>query len=299
MAGAYTAVDLPSLPFPQAVEALDYETILAAMLADLRARDPAFTALVESDPAYKVLEVAAYRELLVRQRINEAIKAVTLAYAAGADLEQIAARYNVERLMVDAGNPNAIPPIPPTYETDESLRRRTQLAFESFSTAGPEGAYIFHALGADADVLDAAVHSPAPGQVTVAVLSRTGDGTAPAGTLAAVDTALNADEVRPITDSVTVESAAIVPYSVVATLTSYPGPDSAVVMAAAQASIENYVERSKRLGRDITISGVYAALHQEGVRAVALTQPETNIINDWNQAPHCTGIELTYGGTGD
>jgi len=299
MAGTYTAVDLPGLPFPQAVEALDYETILAATLADLVARDPTFTALVESDPAYKILEVAAYREVLMRQRVNEAIKAVTLAYAIGADLEQIAARYDVERLLLNPGDPEAIPPVPPTYEDDSSLRRRTQLAFESFSTAGPAGAYIFHSLGADADVLDAAVTSPAPGQVTVAVLSRTGNGTAPADTLTAVELALNADEVRPITDEVTVQSADIVEYTVEATLTSYPGPDSAVVMAAAQASIENYVERSKRMGRDITISGIYAALHQEGVRAVTLAQPAANIVNAWNQAPHCTGITLTYGGTGD
>jgi phage-related baseplate assembly protein len=299
MAGTYTAVDLPGLPFPQAVEVLDYETILAATLADLVARDPSFTALVESDPAFKILEVSAYRELLVRVRVNEAIKAVTLAYAIGADLEQIAARYDVERLLLDAGNPDAVPPIPPTFEDDASLRRRTQLAFESFSTAGPAGAYIFHSLGADADVLDAAVHSPTPGQVVVAVLSRTDTGTAPDETLDAVELALNADEVRPITDEVIVQSAEIVEYTVEATLTSYPGPDSAVVMAAAQASIENYVARSKRLGRDITISGVYAALHQEGVRAVTLVEPAASIINDWDQAPHCTGITLTYGGTGD
>ena len=49
----------------------------------------AFTALVESDPAWTILEVAAYRELLLRQRINDASRAVMLAFATGADLEHL------------------------------------------------------------------------------------------------------------------------------------------------------------------------------------------------------------------
>lgn len=298
MAGSFTAVDLSRLAFPDAVEALDFETILQAMVADLRGRDPAFSALVESDPAFKVLEVAAYRELLLRQRVNEAVKALTLANSIGADLDQIAANYSVERLLLDAGDANAIPPVPPTYEEDESLRRRVQLSFEGFSTAGPEGAYIFHALGADADVLDASVDSPTPGAVEVAVLSREGDGVASDEVLAAVVAALG-DDVRPLTDNVTVQSAVIVGYVVTATLKTYSGPDSAVVMANAQTSIEAYTAKSKRLGRDITLSSIYAALHQEGVQGVTLAQPAADIIMDWNQAANCTAITLTYGGNSE
>lgn len=299
MAGAFTAVDLSKLPFPNAVEPLDFETILAAMLADYQSRDPAFTALVESDPAYKVLEVAAFRELLIRQRVNEAIKAVTLAYAEKADLDQLAARYNVERLTLVPANPNTVPPTPAVMESDESLRRRVQLSFEGFSTAGPTGAYIFHSLGADARVLDASAHSPLPGQVEVAVLSNIGDGTAPADLLAAVNATLSDDDVRPLTDQVLVKSAEILPYNVAAVLTLYPGPDSAVVVAAAQAALNSYVEKSHRLGRDVTLSGLYAALHQEGVQNVQLTNPLASVVADWDQAPWCTGTDLTVGGTGE
>lgn len=298
MAGSFTAVDLSRLAFPNAVEALDFETILNEMVSDLRARDTAFTALVESDPAFKVIEVCAYREVLLRQRVNEAIKALTLSNAIGADLDQLAANYSVERLLLDAGNADAVPPIPPTYEDDNSLRRRVQLSFEGFSTAGPEGAYIFHALGADPEVLDASVTSPSPGAVNVAVLSREDGGVASAELLAAVVAALN-DDVRPLTDSVTVQSAIIVNYSVVATIKTYSGPDSAVVLATAQAAIEAFAAKNNRLGRDITLSSIYAALHQEGVQGVTLTQPSANIVADWNQATNCAAITLTYGGTGD
>src|SRR5688572_21280727 len=76
----FTAVDLSRLPAPAVVEQLDFEVIFSAMLADLRARDPQFTAITESDPAYKLLQVCAYREMIVRQRCNEACRAIMLAY---------------------------------------------------------------------------------------------------------------------------------------------------------------------------------------------------------------------------
>ena len=109
---AFTTIDLSTLPPPSVVETLDFEAILAAMLADLQARDPAFTALVESDPAYKILEVCAYRELLIRQRVNDAARATMLAYATGADLEQIGALFGVTRLTITEADEEAVPPVP-------------------------------------------------------------------------------------------------------------------------------------------------------------------------------------------
>ncbi|WP_290876951.1 baseplate J/gp47 family protein [Aquabacterium sp.] len=299
MAGAFTAVDLSQLAYPNAVEALDYETIFSEMLSDLVTRDATFTALVESDPAYKVLQVCAYREMLVRQRVNEAVKAVTLAYAADDDLDQIAARYDVERLLLDAGDADAIPPVAATYEDDDSLRRRVQLSFEGFSTAGPEGAYIFHALGADADVLDVAVNSPTPGQVVVSILSREGDGTASPELRAAVSAVLSADDVRPLTDQVTVVAGGIVQYQVTASLVLFDGPDSTVVLTASQSAMQEYADECHRLGRDVTVSGIYAALHQPGVQRVILTEPATTVTTQPDEAPYCTAINLTLGGTDD
>ncbi|MCP4101043.1 MAG: baseplate assembly protein, partial [Lentisphaerae bacterium] len=57
----FNAIDLSLLPAPDVIEPLDYEVIFSAMLTTLRSKTPEFSALVESDPAYKVLEVAAYR----------------------------------------------------------------------------------------------------------------------------------------------------------------------------------------------------------------------------------------------
>lgn len=296
MAGAFTAVDLAKLPFPAAVEVLDYEVIVAESLATLRSLEPEFTALVESDPAYKIIEVMAFRELLIRQRANEEVKAVCLAYAMDSDLDQIAARYNVQRLTLVAADNTTVPPTPEVRESNESLRRRVQLSFEGFSTAGPTGAYIFHSLGSDARVLDANAESPVPGQVVVAVLSSVGDGTASTDLLAAVDRTLSDEDVRPLTDQVLVKSAVILPYVVEAALILYPGPDAEVVLAAAQSALDLYVSNSHRLGRDVTLSGLYAALHQEGVQDVQLSSPSASIVAGWDQAAWCTATSVTIGG---
>jgi phage-related baseplate assembly protein len=297
MSGTFTAVDLSQLPAPDVVQELDFEAVLAAMVIDLQARDPEFSALVESDPAFKILEVAAYRETLIRRRVNEAAQAVMLAYAAGADLDQIAANYNVARLVVDPGDPDAIPPVPPTMESDAELRRRVQLSPEGYTVAGSQGAYVFHALGADAGVKDAQASSPGPGQVTVYVLSRTGNGTASIDLTDAVAAVLSADTIRPMTDNVTVQSASVTDYTVTAALTVYPGPDAEVIRAAAEAAAEAYVEAQHRLGYDVTRSGLFAALHRPGVQNVTLTAPAADIVVGTGEAAFCTGVTVTIGGT--
>lgn len=296
MAGGFTAVDLSRLPFPGVVETLSFEQIFNEMLGDLRSRDQTFDALVESDPAYKILEVAAFREVILRARVNEAAKAVMLAYAAEADLDQIGARYNVERLTIDHGDPDAIPPIPATQESDESFRRRIGLSLEGYSTAGPVGAYIFHALGASGDVKDANATSPAPGQVVVTVLSRHGTGIPSEALLDTVDATVNAYEVRPLTDHVSVEPANIQHYAINANLFTFHGPDYAVVMAEARRRAEEYVNRQHAIGRDVSISGVYAALHVEGVQRVELIEPAETIFCDEKSAAYCTNVNLVHGG---
>jgi phage-related baseplate assembly protein len=297
MPDTFTAVDLSRLPAPQVVETLSFETILADMLADLRARDPAFTATVESDPAYKILQVAAYRELLLRARINDAAKAVLIAYATGADLENLGALLGVTRLLLSAANPET--GTPAVYESDTDLRRRITLAPEGFSVAGPEGAYIFHALSASPDVLDASVASPTPGQVVVTVLSRIGAGAASAPLLAAVNARLNASDIRPLTDEVIVQSATITNFTITASIATFAGPDAAVVLAESRNRLDAYLAENHRLGRDVTRSAIFAALHAGGVQGVTLTAPAADIVIPRSAVANCTAITLTPAGVAE
>lgn len=295
MAGGFTAVDLSKLAPPDVVEQLEFEGVVQAMLSDLQARDPVFNALVESDPAYKVLEVAAYRELLLRQRVNEASRAVMLAYAMGSDLDQIAGNFGLERFVLDPGDPNAAPPVPPTFEADADLRRRVQLVPEGYTSAGPVGAYVFHALGASGDVRDVEVISPSPGEVQIYVLSMLGNGAASGSLVALVDATVNGEEVRPLCDSVSVESAVIVEYSVEAELFVYSGPDAGLILDNAVASLNRFTQENHAMGRDVAISGLLAALHVVGVQRVNLTSPIADIVTQPGRAAYCTGVTLALG----
>ncbi len=293
----FTAVDLSRLPAPKVIEQLSFEQIYGEILAALLELKPDFDATVESDPAVAILQISAYREMLLRGVINDAAKAVMPAFATGSDLDHLAALMNVTRLELDPGDPANN--VPPTYEDDTSLRARLVLAPEGFSVAGPEGAYIYHARSADGDVLDASATSPAPGEVLVTILSRLGDGTASPELLAKIAAHVSSETVRPLTDAVTVQSAKIIPYQITATLTTYSGPDGSIVLAEAQRRVEEYRDRQHRLGLDVTRSGIFAALHAEGVQNVALVSPAADIVVDRTQAAFCTAITVTYGGIGE
>ncbi|HCA2319436.1 TPA: baseplate J/gp47 family protein, partial [Klebsiella pneumoniae] len=146
-------IDLSQLPAPDVVETLDFETILAERKATLISLYPedeqdavARTLTLESEPLVKYLEENAYREVILRQRINEAAKAGMVAYAIKNDLDQLAANNNVERLVITPGDDTQIPPVAAVMESDSDLRQRVPAAFEGMSVAGPTGAYEFHAL---------------------------------------------------------------------------------------------------------------------------------------------------------
>ena len=112
-------IDLNQLPAPDVVEELDFETILAERKATLISLYPeaqqeavARTLTLESEPLVKLLEENAYRELIWRQRVNEAARAVMLACAAGNDLDVIGANYNTTRLTITPADDSTIPPSP-------------------------------------------------------------------------------------------------------------------------------------------------------------------------------------------
>ncbi|MEH6775915.1 MAG: baseplate J/gp47 family protein [Cereibacter changlensis] len=291
----YSAIDLSRLPAPAVIETLDTEATIAAIKAKVLELAPELgpALALESEPAVKLIEALAFFGVLHRARVNDAARAVMLATATGADLDNLAALLGVSRLTLAAADPEAIPPAPAVMEADADLRTRTQLALEGFSTAGPRGAYLFHALSASGEVLDASVVSPTPGTVLVTVLSRAGSGAASASLLATVAAALNDEDVRPLCDEVIVQGATILPYSVTASLRCFSGPDTSAVLAAAEAAVTTYVADSRRLGRALRRSGLFAALHQPGVEQVTLTEPAADIEPTTGEATWCAAISLS------
>lgn len=297
MAGQFTAVNLSQLPPPQVVEALSYEAILAECVAWMRANssETGYDAYLESDPGMKIIEVYAYREMIVRQRINDAAKSVMLAYAVDGDLDNIGANVGLQRFVLQEADPTAVPPVPRIMESNDDFRARIQLAPEGYTTAGSEGSYIFHSMNADGQVKDVQPVSPTPGEVVVYVLGRTGDGTATETLLDKVRAALNPTTVRPMTDHVTVLSASIVDYDVQAELSIYDGPDPEVVLANSVARMRQYADEQRKIGYDVTLSGIYAALHSAGVQKVTLIKPTADVIIDEGEASFLVNLNVTQG----
>ena len=274
----FTPIDLSKLPAPDVIETLDFETLLTDYISDFKAKNPDYITLLESDPAIILMQVIAYREMLLRARINEAAKANMLAYATKGDLDNLAAFFGVERLI---------------DETDERLRKRTQLALEGFSTAGPVGAYIFHSLSASNEVKSVSVKSPNPGEVLVTILSNIGDGTVNQNLIDTVSAKLNEDDIRPLTDLVSVQGAEIINYQVEAVITVYSGPSSAVVETEANDALQKFISDRHEISRVIAISGIYDALHVDGVKKVELISPLADVETTDEQAPYCSNISIS------
>lgn len=276
------SIDLSGLPPPDIIAQPTFEVRLAAKLAGLIAAYPAFSALVESDPAMKLLESDTYDEMVLTAAMNDAAKGMLLAFATGPQLDHIAALFEVTRL---------------TGESDTALRQRVQLAPHSFSVAGPELAYVYWARTADADVADATATSPSPGQVTVTLLSASAaDGVPAADVVSAVQAVLNGP-VRPLTDLVTVQAPTVLNYSIAAQLWIFAGPDEDLILTTAQESLSAYLASARKLGRDISPSAIIAALHVANVQRVVLSSPAAPVAIDDGQLAHPDTVSVTIAGT--
>lgn len=157
-------------------------------------------------------------------------------------------------------------------ETDTQLRERTVKAPESFSVAGPVGAYQYHALSAHPGVIDVAVEGDLPGRVNVYPLATNG---APSEEiLDAVRAAVSSEKRRPLTDNVEVIAPAAKVFSIAATVTLYTTAPSIETKATIEARLQQYAtDKRKKLGRDIVPNHILAIIHAvPGVYNATLSQ---------------------------
>lgn len=291
------AIQLNQLPLPDVVERLDFEAILATAESRMTQLWPAYSATVESDPIRKNLQVLAYLVLQERQKKNDDARACFLPTARGKDLDNWAASLGVQRLVLSPAVPEK--GIDAVYEDDDDLLYRCQLAPTGYSTAGPADAYEFLARSASGQVLDAKVTSPEPGTVVVSVMARAGDGTPLPDLLQTVSDYITVKTRRLLTDNVIVQAVVIRTFSIGARLLFFAGPDSEVVLQAAKDNLAKYLADSRRIGRNITLSGLYAALKVPGIEDVLDLTPATTLVMSDTEAGYCTGVTLTSGNVGE
>lgn len=293
-----TPIDLSRLPLPDVIERIDYEALLAerkARLLELTPEDDrqslAELLTLESEPLAKYLQENAYREMILRQRINDAAAAGMLAANRGADLDGVAARYETQRLE---------------GEDDDRLRERSQLAFYQVAAAGPAQRYRRVALDAHPDVVAVDAWQQSPGVVRVAVLTRhtlpkedaseeamiigralfpqpsdkklaTIIGARGTPAFVAALTRLTADDVQPVGVDLRVSPASILTYAVNATVVVPLGPDPQRILDAARQKLTARLRELATFRVDVYRAPLKAALMVEGARTVELHEPMADI----------------------
>ncbi|WP_353278245.1 baseplate J/gp47 family protein [Wolbachia endosymbiont (group B) of Longitarsus flavicornis] len=218
-------------------------------------RDETFSALVESDPAIKILEVAAWQELLLREKINEAIKSNLLKFATGEDLDNLAEFYGVEREK---------------EEEDERFRKRVKAKVKGWSTCGSKEYYRYYALSADSRVKDALVESKVPGSVQISILSTT----VSEELLEIVKKRVTRDDIRVLTDTVTVIGCNITEIDIHSRMSISP----VISKEEIKKQFIKKFEANRRLGWNVTRSWIIANLFVDGVENIELIEPREDVV---------------------
>jgi phage-related baseplate assembly protein len=254
-------IDLGGLPAPNVLETLSFEEILREYKALARERLvsilPNWNPDLESDPIVMVLEACAYRELVTRARVNDAARSNLLAFAIGGDLDHLVAFYGVERLA---------------DETDQALRTRTQARIVGWANAGGAAHYRYWAMTASPQVRDATVSSPQPGHVQIAVWARADE----AATLEAVRGQISRDDIRVLTDTVSVTAATPIAVPIVAQVWLYPETPQEV-LDRLPGDISAAIDGARGLGWSLTRSWIIGRLQVTGVQRVELIAPAHDI----------------------
>lgn len=184
-------------------------------------------------------------------------------------------------------------------ESDDALRERIRLAPSTFSTAGPDEAYIFFAKSANPGIIDVAITSPVPGDVNIYPLM-TG-GAAPSDeVIAQVLAACNAEQVRPLNDNVSVLAPEAVDYSIEVNLTILTDAIDQSITDLVTSQLNAYIAaRQTKLGIDVVISQIIGQCMVTGVYECNVVSPTEDISVSQSQYANCTGLTVNITGESD
>lgn len=183
-------------------------------------------------------------------------------------------------------------------ESDDAYRRRIMLAPESYSVAGPVGAYEYWARAVSPAICDVHVghaldekNEEIGGTVAVTVLTKTGMPSE--ALLTQVKTALSGEKKRPLCDTVIVQAPTAVEYTLVAELVLLTGSNALDVKTAAEQAWAAYeAAKQEQLGSDIVQLDIQTVLKVAGVYDVRLTSPASQVLkpSEWAK---CKSVRIT------
>ena len=188
-------------------------------------------------------------------------------------------------------------------ESDESLAERIRLAPNSFSVAGPEKAYVYHAKSVSSSVLDVSVTSPTPGEVDVYVLLAGGE-LPSQETLEQIAAYLSDETIRPLTDYVKVLAPEAVEYQI--DLHYWISREDISRAEQIKADVEKAVEQYRlwqqsKIGRDILSSRLIQYVMSAGASRIddATLKPSGFQKLESNQVAQCAAVNIVYEGYKD
>lgn len=185
-------------------------------------------------------------------------------------------------------------------EDDLSLAERIYLAPSKYSTAGPQDAYTYWVKTKNTDVGSIRPTTPEPGKVTVYVLMQ--DGTLPGQeVLEAIQEYLRDEEIRPMTDLVTVEAPEVKTFDI--GLTYYIArsnqAQATAIQAQVAAAIQDFVTwQTTEIGRDLNPTELIRRVREAGAKRVELTAPDFEKVAD-TEVAQLGEKTVAYGGLED
>ena len=185
-------------------------------------------------------------------------------------------------------------------ESDESLAERVYLAPSSYSVAGPSDAYAFWARTYNAGIGSVKPTTPEPGAVDLYILMA--DGTLPEDEMIeGLQEFIQSEEIRPMTDLVTVKRPGVVDYSIALTyyIRASDKARAVTIQQEVQEAVDAYVAwQSAEIDRDINPDELLRRIMAAGAKRVELTAPAFTVVSD-TEVAQCSSRSVNYGGLED
>ena len=185
-------------------------------------------------------------------------------------------------------------------EDDDSMKERVYIAPSKYSVAGPEDAYRYWVKTYNSSISDVLVKSDNPVEVIIEFIMENGE-LPTEGIIQGLQIYLADEQIRPLTDKVTVKAPDTVDYKldVKYYINSSDLKRADTIKANVAAAIEQYIiwQRSK-IGRDINPSQLIQMMVSAGAKRVEVKLPIFQVIGATNVAK-LVSQSVTYGGIED
>lgn len=185
-------------------------------------------------------------------------------------------------------------------EDDDTLKDRIYIAPSRYSVAGPEDSYEYWTRTYNSNITDVLIYSDNPVEVIIEFIMK--DGELPSESMVqGLQTFLQNEQIRPLTDKVIVRKPETVDYTINAKYFINKSDLKKVdtIKAAVDKAVNEYVVwQCSKIGRDINPSKLIQMMVEAGAKRVELSLPIFQVIGKANVAK-LSKKTITYGGLED